>query len=166
MILAVEHLARGDDSVATVGRIEAHPGGVNVIPGRVEFSVDLRGRDDGIRDRIRGELLGAFAEIAARRDVTFSVDGRHTAAAAIPSERMRSAIVAGILATGDAAPIELWSRAGHDAMAIAATTEFGMLFVRCGNGGVSHHPDEIVTEADVAVALTAFEAAVLAVAAG
>ena len=166
MILAVEHLARGDDSVATVGQIEAHPGGVNVIPGRVEFSVDLRARDDATRDRIRGELLGAFAEICSRRDVTFSIDGRHTAAAAIPSDRMREAIAAGIAVTGDTEPIELWSRAGHDAMAIAATTGLGMLFVRCGNGGISHHPDEIVTEEDVALALTAFEAAVLAVAAG
>jgi len=53
--------------------------------------------------------------------------------------------------------------AGHDAMAIAHLTEIGMLFVRCA-GGVSHHPDESVTEADVAAALDAFEAAVLAVA--
>ena len=166
MILAVEHLARGEHSVATVGQIAAHPGGVNVIPGRVEFSVDLRARDDATRDRIRGDLLGAFAEIAARRDVTFSITGKHTAAAAIPSSRLRAAVAAGIAATGDAAPIELWSRAGHDAMAIAAATEFGMLFVRCGNGGISHHPDETVTVEDVAVALDAFEAAVLAVASG
>jgi len=166
MILAVERLACGDDSVATVGRITAHPGGVNIIPGRAEFSLDLRAQDDATRDRIRGELLGAFVEIAGRRDVTFSIDGRHTAPAAIPSDRLRAAVAAGIAATGDTEPMVLWSRAGHDAMAIAAVTEFGMLFTRCGNGGISHHPDEIVTEADVAVALDAFEAAVLAVAAG
>jgi allantoate deiminase len=53
--------------------------------------------------------------------------------------------------------------AGHDAMAVAHLTEIGMLFVRCA-GGVSHHPDESVTEADVAAALDAFEAAVLALA--
>ena len=39
-----------------------------------------------------------------------------------------------------------------------------MLFVRC-MGGVSHHPDESVRQADVAAALDAFEAAVHAVAA-
>ena len=55
--------------------------------------------------------------------------------------------------------------AGHDAMAIGHLTEIGMLFVRCA-GGVSHHPDESVTEADVARALDAFEAAVLALADG
>ena len=166
MILAVERIARHDDAVATVGRISVHPGGVNIIPGRAEFSLDLRGRDDATRDRIRGELLGAFVEIAGRRDVTFAIDGRHTAPAAIASTRLQAAIAAGVVATGDAEPMVLWSRAGHDAMAIAAITEFGMLFTRCGNGGISHHPDESVTVEDVAVALTAFEAAVLAVAAG
>jgi allantoate deiminase len=53
--------------------------------------------------------------------------------------------------------------AGHDAMAVGHLTEIGMLFVRCA-GGVSHHPDESVTEPDVAAALDAFEAAVLALA--
>ncbi len=38
-----------------------------------------------------------------------------------------------------------------------------MLFVRCGKGGISHHPDETVELLDVARALDAFEAAVSAV---
>ena len=71
----------------------------------------------------------------------------------------------GIAATGDVDPMVLFSKAGHDAMAVAELTEWAMLFVRCGNGGISHHPDEIVTMADVAVALDAFEAAVQAIAA-
>ena len=41
-----------------------------------------------------------------------------------------------------------------------------MLFVRCGNDGVSHSPDETVDAGDVALALDAFESAVLAVVAG
>nr|WP_281534693.1 hypothetical protein [Cryobacterium breve] len=40
-----------------------------------------------------------------------------------------------------------------------------MLFVRCA-GGISHHPDESVTAADVALAVDALEAAVRALAAG
>ncbi len=49
-------------------------------------------------------------------------------------------------------------------MAVVAVTPIAMLFVRC-KGGVSHHPDEAVTKADVAAALDAYEAAVLALAA-
>ncbi len=45
------------------------------------------------------------------------------------------------------------SGAGHDTVSMAhLTPEVAMLFVRCA-GGVSHHPDECVTEADVAVAV-------------
>lgn len=57
----------------------------------------------------------------------------------------------------------LWSRAGHDAMAMAAVTDIGMLFLRC-HDGISHHPDEDVREIDVARGLDAFELAVLKVA--
>jgi allantoate deiminase len=73
-------------------------------------------------------------------------------------------VVAGIVATGDPEPMGLWSRAGHDAMAIAAIADIGMLFVRC-HDGISHHPGEDVRAIDVARGLDALETAVLAVAA-
>lgn len=47
------------------------------------------------------------------------------------------------------------SGAGHDAMAIADITKFGMVFVRCA-GGVSHNPAEFVHPRDVAAAAAAF----------
>lgn len=52
------------------------------------------------------------------------------------------------------------SGAGHDAIAIAERWPVGMLFVRC-KGGISHHPDESITTADVAQALRAWLAVVL-----
>ena len=45
------------------------------------------------------------------------------------------------------------SGAGHDAMVVAAHMPAAMLFLR-SPGGISHHPDESVTEADVDAALT------------
>ena len=54
---------------------------------------------------------------------------------------------------------------GHDGMAVVAVAPIAMLFLRC-KGGVSHHPDESVRADDVAAALDAYEAAVLALAAG
>ena len=49
------------------------------------------------------------------------------------------------------------SGAGHDAMMLANVTEIGMLFVRCGNGGISHHPDEIMSAADADLAARVLE---------
>jgi allantoate deiminase len=176
-IAAIERLARAADLIATVGHLEVFPGAVNVIAGRVEFSLDLRGRFDADRDAIWQQIENLLEDICADRGLHVGVEQTHSAPAAHCSDRMRAVVAKGIRAAETRAaqragaadpaelaePIELLSMAGHDAMAVAHLTEIGMLFVRCA-GGVSHHPDESVTEADVAAALDAFEAAVLALA--
>jgi allantoate deiminase/N-carbamoyl-L-amino-acid hydrolase len=49
-------------------------------------------------------------------------------------------------------PHRLPSGAGHDAVMFDGVTDIGMLFVRCGNGGISHSPLETVTANDANVA--------------
>ena len=44
------------------------------------------------------------------------------------------------------------SGAGHDAMEMINVAPIAMLFVRCGNGGISHNPLETMTAADADVA--------------
>ena len=44
------------------------------------------------------------------------------------------------------------SGAGHDAVMFSGVTDVGMLFVRCGNGGISHSPLETITAADADLA--------------
>jgi allantoate deiminase len=159
LVLAVERIGRETGVIATVGRLQAYPGGVNVIPGRVELSLDLRAEHDGDRDAVWDRIQAEAAAIAARRRLSVHAEEQYRADATPCDPRLREAVHAGIAATGDTAPVELWSRAGHDGMAVAEVTGVAMLFLRCA-GGVSHHPDESVTEADVAAALTAFETAV------
>ena len=160
VVLAVERIARDAGCIATVGRLEAFPGGVNVIPGLVEFSLDLRAEHDDRRDEVWAAIEAAAARTCAERGLVFAAHETHSAPAVVASAALADAVRTGIVATGDADPMTLLSKAGHDAMAIDALTDWAILFVRCGNGGISHHPDETVTAADVAVALDAFEAAV------
>ncbi len=164
MIVAVERLARAAGTIATVGRIEVQPGAVNVIAGRADLSLDLRAATDDERDRSWSEIEGELLRIAEARDLRLDIVQTHAAPAAVCAPWLRDAVVAGIRATGDTEPMGLWSRAGHDAMALAAVTDVGMLFLRC-HDGISHHPDEGVREIDVARGLDAFEQAVLQVAA-
>ncbi|PPF48465.1 MULTISPECIES: allantoate amidohydrolase [unclassified Rathayibacter] len=164
-VLAVERIAREQGVIATVGRLETFPGAVNVIPGRVEFSLDLRAETDAQRDAAWDAIEHAMSESVSRRRLALTVEETHSAPAVVASSRLQDVVRAGIRATGDAEPMVLFSKAGHDAMAVADLAEYAMLFLRC-EGGVSHHPDENVTEADVATALDAFEAAVLALADG
>ena len=164
LVVEIERLSKLLNAIGTVGRMHAFPGGVNVVPGRVEFSLDLRAEFDVVRNDCLARITAAAAEICARRGLTIHSDELYRADATTCDPRLLSAITAGIRATGDAEPLAFWSRAGHDGMAMAAITPIAMLFLRC-RGGVSHHPDESVTEADVAAALDAFEATIHSLAA-
>jgi allantoate deiminase len=163
LVLEIERLAQQQGVLATVGKLEVFPGGVNVIPGRVEFSLDLRAEFDADREECLRLVHESGEEIARRRHVGLHVTELYRADAVVCDLDLRAAFEAGIRSTGDESPMAFWSRAGHDGMAVSAVTPVGMLFLRC-KGGVSHHPDESVTKADVAAALDAYEAAVRALA--
>jgi allantoate deiminase len=162
-ITTIEAIAREAGLVATVGHLEVFPDAVNVVPGRVEFSLDLRGAHDDERDAGWLHIEAAITELCRRRRLDLSSVQTHSAPAAWCSDTLRTAIGQGIRSLGDDDPMSLLSIAGHDGMAMAQLTEFGMLFVRCKDG-VSHHPDEFVSLPDVALAIDAFEAAVLSLA--
>jgi allantoate deiminase len=163
-IVAIERLARSSDCIATVGRIEVRPGAVNVIPGRADFSLDLRAATDKERDEMWEVMVERIDELCEDRWLRFEAHENHSAPAAPCAPWLQEAVIDGIVSTGDSDPMGIWSRAGHDAMAIAQIADIGMLFVRCFDG-ISHHPGESVREIDVERGLDAFEAAVRNVAA-
>jgi acetylornithine deacetylase/succinyl-diaminopimelate desuccinylase-like protein len=138
-ILRIRGVARAiDDAVATVGQIEVEPGGVNVIPGRVRFTVDARAPDAERLSRLLAEL---------------GLDDAGRTEPVAMSASVRGALRAEVEARG-LPVVELASGAGHDAGILAAAgVEAGMLFVRAGSGGVSHSPDESATDEDVALAV-------------
>jgi acetylornithine deacetylase/succinyl-diaminopimelate desuccinylase-like protein len=119
-------------TVATVGAIEAEPNATNVVPAKVTVSVDARSADAKL-------LASLIAKIGF--DVQWKSDPVQLGdafAAVLP-----------------AAP-RLVSGAGHDAMFVPNSS---MLFVRSLNGGVSHHPDELSSAEDIALAVDALTAA-------
>lgn len=152
MILAVERRASGEpDLVATVGTIEAFPGAVNVIPGRVRFTIDLRAPQDAQRDAAADDIRKALAGIADDRRVSLEVEPMHAAPAVRCDPALMDAFAAAVERAG-IRPFRLPSGAGHDAMALATLCPVAMLFVRC-KGGISHNPAESITVDDAAVAL-------------
>jgi hydantoinase/carbamoylase family amidase len=138
--------------VGTVGKLAVAGGGaINVIPGEVAFTVDVRAGRDGERLAAVAALERECRAIAARRNVVLEWLTLFELAAAPCDERLQAALAASVAAQG-IAPFRLPSGAGHDAMEMAHVAPIGMLFVRCGNGGISHHPDETMTAEDANVA--------------
>src|SRR5436190_17080761 len=149
-VLAIEHIARSDASlVATVGRLEVKPGAINVIPGEVQFTIDVRAPRDPLREEAVHSAVTAVEEIASKRGVAARIEKIQelgvTACAPWLIEQFDHAVAAERVAVR-----RLPSGAGHDGQAIQAIADVAMLFVRC-KGGISHNPAEAITEADAAV---------------
>ena len=154
MVLAVRQVALAQEGVvATVGRLAVLPGAANVIPGNCVFTVDLRAADDRVRDAAEDRLFQELRAAAACYGTQVSIERTHAAPATQCDARLQAHLARAVAAQGLPAHV-MPSGAGHDAMAVASLCPVGMLFVRCA-GGISHHPDEAVTESDVAAALEA-----------
>jgi allantoate deiminase len=154
MLLAVETVAAQErELVATVGRISALPGAQNVIPGRVEFTIDMRSPSDAVRERGHAALMARMGEIGGRRGVGVDVD-TYQQNPATPLDGTVIDTVAEAIAACGHEPLRLPSGAGHDAGVMAKHCPSGMIFLRCKDG-ISHNPAESITVDDAGLGVLA-----------
>ena len=139
--------------VATVGSFKVAPDAVNIVPGRVLLSLDVRHSEDGIRKTAFDAVIREGGEMAARRSVQFQWTVRVDQMAVPMDAEVTSLIEEAVLSTG-AKVHRMTSGAGHDAMITAKHMPSGMIFLRSPSG-ISHHPDESVMAEDVELALRA-----------
>ena len=151
-VLRTELLARKTTGlVATVGTIQVAPGAPNVIPGSAIVSLDVRHAQDSVRISARHELITHATLIAKRRGLRCSWAQTQDGAAVACSPKLSAMLDASVRAVQGKSH-SLVSGAGHDAVIVSALTPVAMLFVRCRDG-LSHHPDEHASRADLDVAL-------------
>ncbi|HET7362798.1 MAG TPA: allantoate amidohydrolase [Burkholderiales bacterium] len=149
-VLAVERVARSDpELVGTVGRIDAKPGAINVIPGEVDFTIDFRAPRDELRQRAVASVSAELAAIAGRREVACEVELIQQLGVTQCAPRLMAQLERAVAAE-DVRVRRLPSGAGHDGQAMSRLTDVAMLFVRC-RGGISHNPAEAITAADAGV---------------
>ena len=149
-VLAIETLARNTpDLVATVGQLEAFPGAINVIPGRVRFTIDIRSPRDDERVTAAQTVKQLIDKICATRELEVAITATHEGKTAGCAPWLMEQLGAAIAA--EQSPVrQLPSGAGHDGMAMIALTDIAMLFVRCKEG-ISHNPAEAIALADIDV---------------
>jgi allantoate deiminase len=152
MISTIEGYATQHEIVATVGKCDVKPGAVNVIPGEVHFTLDIRSQSQAILDICCAELLAQLSSIAKRRQLQLQSKQIYQAKAVPCSEKLQQQWGEVVEKNTGQAAFYLPSGAGHDAMVMTNITDIGMLFVRCEKG-ISHNPKEQVQSVDVAIAL-------------
>ena len=151
MVLFIErHCETHPGLVGTVGKMAVLPGAINVIPQDVEFTIDVRSGDDALRREAVAAFQAGFEDIAKRRKVSVNAAPFYAANAAPCDPTLQEAFARAIAAHGIKVR-HLPSGAGHDAMVFPAVAPTAMLFVRCGNNGISHHPDETMTAEDAEI---------------
>ncbi|SCM70409.1 N-carbamoyl-L-amino acid hydrolase [uncultured Pleomorphomonas sp.] len=161
MMLAIEEVARAGGAhqmVATVGRLAARPGAVNVIPAEVVFTLDIRADADAPRLAAIAELQTRLQAIANERGVSVAMEKFYESPTTPCAAHLQEAFAAAARDLG-LAERRLASGAGHDGHALHHLTDVGMLFVRC-RGGISHNPAEFAAIDDMGLAVEALIKAV------
>jgi N-carbamoyl-L-amino-acid hydrolase len=156
LALFIEQRASKDgDSVGTIGILNVPGGSTNVIPGRCQFTLDLRAPTDARRDKLVADVLAELDAICARRGLRRTVEETMRAAAAPSHPQWQQRWERAVQALG--VPVyPMPSGAGHDAMKLHEVMPQAMLFVRGQNAGISHNPLESTTADDIELAVRAF----------
>src|SRR5262249_41659564 len=131
-----------------VGWMKVEPGAMNVIPGRVQFPVELRDLDKEKINRIAARILSRFSEIAREENVEITCTQPDVHEPAPTSPAYREAVRAAAESSG-LKTAELPSGAGHDAQNVSRFADIGMIFVP-SRGGISHSPLEFTPPDQVA----------------
>lgn len=128
------------EAVANVGAIHFYPGGINVIPGRAEFDLEVRHLKDDVVRRIVDAFHDGLHRICAEEGCRADADLRSYDQAAAMDPRVMAALERACTPLGRRLT-KLASGAGHDASAMSRHLPTGMLFVP-SISGISHAPEE------------------------
>jgi allantoate deiminase len=139
-LLAIEEIAIQYSGVATTGTLKLAPGAINVIPGEVVYTVDLRHETaEGIREMDLA-VRAALTAIAEQKGLSISIQSIDSAQPVHSAKAIVDAIAASCELIGLPNPYMVCG-AGHDAVAMNELTEIGLILVR-SRDGISHHPLE------------------------
>ena len=127
-------------AVATVGKMDIQPNGVNVIAQQVDMIVDIRDIHEDSRDRLVSLIIDAANKISTERQIEVKIN-INSKIMPIPISEDLQERLRGALNKYDIEPIRIPSGAGHDSMILGTEIPVAMIFVR-SKDGISHNPRE------------------------
>ena len=148
--------ASEENLVATVGMLEVPNGSINVVPGRVLFSLDVRATTDTVRDDCAADICRELDRICDRRGLQYTLEESLRVPAAPSAADWQHRWERAVQGLG--LPVHrMPSGAGHDAMKLHEIMPQAMLFMRGLNAGISHNPLESITNDDTELCVRAFQ---------
>ena len=151
------------EAVANIGSMRFDPGGVNVIPGRAQFTLEVRDLDERVVRRIVEMFANRLERICSEEGCRAQVELLSWVPPAPMDASLMDTLEQACEETGRQ-PARLSSGAGHDAAVLSRHVPTGMLFVP-SIGGVSHSPLETTSDDHLVLGARALLRGVRAVAA-
>jgi allantoate deiminase len=137
---------KGWPAVVTMGKWEVRPGAVNIVPGEVRFSLDLRHPDEATKQALVEAIRTTCETIAKQRGLSVSIETTGNSLPAHMDSQLQQVLVQSAQACG-----ATWkfmpSGAGHDSELMARRVPTAMLFVPSVDGR-SHSAAEYTTLED------------------
>jgi len=149
LTIEVNRLAKesGLDGRGTVGIVRTKPGVVNIVPGMVEASIDIREVDQERLRALKEKVMDRLEAICKEHQLSYEIDECTSIPVTGLSKRIQKAIVASVEDMGLSYKM-MNSGAGHDAECMAKVTDAGMIFVPSKDGR-SHSPMEFTVWKDL-----------------
>lgn len=151
LVLAIERFAREEEqygTVGTVGSLEAYPGSSNVVPGKVEMSIEFRGVDGPSKRRAMAKFNKFVEELRRRRPVEIEIGGFYKDEDPYQLTEEIVDLIERIVARLGIPYMRMPSGGGHDAQYMLSVTKVGMIFVPSVRG-ISHSPEEYTSLDDI-----------------
>lgn len=147
LVKMIEHEAvTHPNTVATVGKVTVTPGGVNIIPKQVEFTLDLRNTKEPIRNKVENAIITFAHEICEKKQLNLETTTLQRIAP-VPCSAEIQRIIEESCRELSIETMTLPSGAGHDGMQFNDVCPIGMIFIRSIDG-ISHNPAEFSSQAD------------------
>lgn len=149
--LVLEQLGRTSQSeytTATIGKVQVIPNAVNVIPGKVVFSIDIRDCDYDYKNDLIAKLKNRIKEIADKRNVKVNLTQYNNDYPMKCDENIIKKLE-NACEKENTPYIKTISGAFHDSMLVGEFAPVAMIFVPSKNG-ISHSPEEWTNFADIA----------------
>lgn len=154
-VLVIEKQARlHPPLVATVGVLETLPGAGNSVPGECRFTLDVRHPGDAELADAVAAIRKSCHEIASARGLGIDFEIVQQSASVQADPHLIGLVEKAVSNATGSTPPHIPSGAGHDAVVMSGIAPMAMIFLRC-EGGLSHHPGENITRADLAAGISA-----------